>query len=78
MEPAQRWQIFEGMFDASGREGFLISEMQTHIQALFNPDTAVRPFELKQWCMEGVAHGARGLIYWMWRPFRKGLQTLGR
>lgn len=78
MEPAQRWQIFEGMFDASGREGFLISEMQTHIQALFNPDTAVRPCELKQWCMEGVAHGARGLIYWMWRPFRKGLQTLGR
>ncbi len=78
MEPAQRWQVFEGMFDASGREGFLISEMQTHIQALFNPDTAVRPYELKQWCLEALASGAKGLIYWMWRPFRKGLQTLGR
>lgn len=76
--PAQRHQIFSGFADAARGEGFFISEMQTHIQALYNPTTAVRPWELKQWCMEAYAHGAKGLIYWMWRPFTKGLQTLGR
>jgi hypothetical protein len=52
--------------------------MQTHIQALFNPGTCVLPEELKLWCHEAYAAGAKGLIYWMWRPFTKGLQTLGR
>ena len=78
MEEALRWEVFDGFYDASRREGFLISEMQTHIQALFNPTTSVKCYELKQWCMEAYAAGAKGLIYWMWRPFDKGLQTLGR
>ena len=78
MPVARRWEIFDGFFTASGREGFLISEMQTHIQSLFNYKTCVRPYELKQWCYEAFAGGANGLIYWMWRPFDSGLQTLGR
>ena len=78
MEPAKRWEIFDGYYDASGRNGFFISEMQTHVQALFNPTTCVEKYELKQWCMEAYAAGAKALIYWMWRPFDKGLQTLGR
>lgn len=75
---ARRWEIFDGFFAASRREGFLVSEMQTHIQSLFNYKTCVRPYELKQWCYEAFAGGANGLIYWMWRPFDSGLQTLGR
>lgn len=77
-EPAQRHQIFSAYADAAQGDGFLISEMQTHIQALFNPTTAVRPYELKQWCYEAYCAGAKALIYWMWRPFTKGLQTAGR
>lgn len=77
-EPAERHQIFSGFADAARGEGFFISEMQTHIQAMFNPTTAVRPWELRQWCYEAYAAGAKALIYWMWRPFARGLQTLGR
>ena len=77
-EPALRWEIYDGFASAAQREGFYISEMQTHIQALFNPTTCVLPSELKTWCLEGYAAGAKALIYWMWRPFTKGLQTLGR
>lgn len=73
-----RWNIFDGFFAASKRQGYFISEMQTHIQALFNPTTSVRPRELKLWCFEALASGAKGIIYWMWRPFTKGMQTLGR
>ena len=77
-EPALRWEIFDGFASAARREGFYISEMQTHIQALFNQETCVLPEELYTWCLEAYAAGAKGLIYWMWRPFNKGLQTLGR
>lgn len=77
-DAAWRWSSFDAVYAASNREGFYVSEMQTHIQALFNPSTAVRPYELKQWCYESLAAGAKGLIYWMWRPFTKGLQTMGR
>lgn len=76
--PHKRWNTFDAFYGASGRKGFYISEMQTHTQALFNPTTAVRPYELKQWCYEAWASGIKGLIYWMWRPFTKGLQTGGR
>lgn len=77
-KPSMRWNVLDAFYAASGRKGFYLSEMQTHIQALFNPTTAVRPLELKQWCYEAYASGIKGLIYWMWRPFTKGLQTAGR
>ena len=73
-----RWEVFDAYASAAGRRGFWISEMQTHIQALYNPGTCVLPSELKHWCYEAYAAGAKGLVYWMWRPFTKGLQTLGR
>ena len=73
-----RWATFDAFNAAAGHNGFYVSEMQTHVQAMFNPSTAVRPYELKQWCYESIAAGAKGLIYWMWRPFTKGLQTAGR
>lgn len=78
MENALRNEVFDAYYSASRRNGFYVSEMQTHIQALFNPTTCVRPYELKRWCLESYSSGAKALIYWMWRPFNKGLQTLGR
>ncbi len=76
--PVQRWEVFDGFMASAGREGFFVSEMQTHIQAMFNEATCVRPWELTEWCMEAYAAGAKGLIFWMWRPFITGLQTGGR
>lgn len=78
LEPALRHEIFDGFFSASQMDGFWIAEMQTHIQAIFNFETCVTVTDLKQWCLEGYASGAKSLIYWMWRPFDKGLQTMGR
>ena len=76
--PALRHNIFDGFYSASKGDGFWIAEMQTHNQSVFTPTTCVDPKELKQWCLEGYSAGAKSLIYWMWRPFNKGLQTLGR
>ncbi len=78
MAPPLRWEIFDSYYTASGRKGFYISEMQTHIQAMFNPTTCVKPYEIKLWCAESYAAGAEAIIYWMWRSFEAGVQTLGR
>lgn len=63
---------------AAAGGSFWISEMQGHIQALFRPGTCVKPYELRRWCYEALAHGAKGIIYWKWDPFFKGMQTYGR
>ncbi len=52
--------------------------MQSHHQSIYNPFSSVFPHELKRWTLEAIAHGAKGLIYWKWNNFQKGLQTFGR
>lgn len=74
----RRHQVMTGAHSAAKDGVFSISEMQTHHASMFNPEGSVSAKELWQWCWEAVAHGAKGLIYWKWDPFRKGVQTGGR
>lgn len=74
----RRHQVMTGAHSASRDGVFSISEMQTHHASMFNPEGSVSEEELWQWCWEAVGHGAKGLIYWKWDPFRKGVQTGGR
>lgn len=74
----RRHQVMAGAHSAAKDGVFSVSEMQTHHASMFNPEGSVSPEELWQWCWEAVAHGAKGLIYWKWDPFRKGVQTGGR
>lgn len=76
--PFLRHQTMTGAHSASPDGRFAISEMQTHHATMFNPEGSVSPEELWQWCWEAVSHGANGIIYWKWNPFRKGVQTFGR
>jgi len=76
--PFLRHQTMTGAHSAATDGRFFISEMQTHHGTMFNPEGSVSPGELWQWCWEAVSHGANGIIYWKWNPFRKGVQTFGR
>jgi beta-galactosidase len=76
--PWERWAAFSGMRAAAGNKPFWIAEMQTHTVTMIVPSSRVEPYELRQWSLEAVAHGARGLVYWKWRPFARGFQTFGR
>ncbi|MGM9588209.1 MAG: beta-galactosidase [Candidatus Limivicinus sp.] len=76
--PFLRHQTMVGAHSAAPDGKFTISEMQTHHATMFNPEGSVSPQELWTWCWEAVSHGANGLIYWKWNPFRKGVQTFGR
>lgn len=76
--PFLRHQTMTGAASASPDGRFAVSEMQTHHATMFNPEGSVSPQELWQWCWEAISHGADGIIYWKWNPFRKGVQTFGR
>lgn len=76
-ENYRRWETLAATRSAAGGR-FWISEMQSHNQSMFNPFSVVHPHELRWWNWEAVAHGAKGIIYWKWHPFSKGIQTSGR
>lgn len=78
LSPAKRWQTLSGVHSASREGRFWISELQSHNVAMFNPFSVVRPHNLRWWCWEAISHGAKGIIYWKWDPFTKGVQTMGR
>jgi beta-galactosidase len=76
MEPHKRCLTLDAVRAAAGP--FWVSEMQTHHQSIFNPASGVAAHELAWWTLEAIAHGARGVVYWKWGAFQKGLQTFGR
>lgn len=78
LSPSQRWQTLSGVHSASREGRFWISELQSHNVAMFNPFSVVHPHHLRWWCWEAISHGAKGIIYWKWDPFTKGVQTMGR
>ncbi len=76
--PHKRWEMLCGYSSASKDRSFWVSELQTHNQSAFRPNTAVSVRELRAWTWECFAAGSRGVIYWKWHPFIKGIQTTGR
>lgn len=78
MPDYKRWEILVGIHSATPTGRFWISELQSHLQMMFNPLSVVYPHEIAWWNWEAVSHGAKGVIYWMWNPFIKGMQTFGR
>ncbi|MCD1259899.1 beta-galactosidase [Paenibacillus athensensis] len=74
----KRWQTFAGAQAATKGGRFWISELQSHHRSMFSPTSIVYPHELKWWTWEAVSHGAKGIVYWKWDPFIKGIQTGGR
>lgn len=76
--PYERWHTLAGIHSASKTGNFWISELQSHNVAMFNPFSVVHHYNLRWWNWEAISHGAKGIIYWKWDPFIKGVQTLGR
>ena len=73
-----RWQTFTGASSANANGAFWVSELQTNHTMMFDAPSYVFPQELRLWCWEAISHGAKGLVYWKWEPFNKGMQTYGR
>lgn len=76
--PYRRWMTLSGIHGASPSGNFWIAELQSHNVSMFNTLSTVRTEDINWWVMEAIAGGAKGIIYWKWDPFVKGVQTLGR
>ncbi|MDR1569262.1 MAG: beta-galactosidase [Oscillospiraceae bacterium] len=76
--PHKRWEMLRGFASASKNGRFWVSELQSHNQSAYRPNTLVSAEELRMWTLECYAAGTTGVIYWKWRPFTRGIQTSGR
>lgn len=76
--PYRRWMTLAGIHSASPTGKFWISELQSHNVSMFNTMSTVHTRDIDWWNMEAIVGGAKGIIYWKWDPFMKGVQTLGR
>ncbi|MBW7998311.1 MAG: hypothetical protein FVQ81_17420, partial [Candidatus Glassbacteria bacterium] len=77
-DPCPIAQIYNGG-RAAAPEGVpvMVSELQTHNQTALARDSSVFD-EIKLWSWQAFIHGIEGLVYWKWRPFRRGFQVTGR
>lgn len=76
--PYRRWMTLAGIHGASPTGNFWIAELQSHNVSMFNTMSTVNAEDIRWWVMEAITGGAKGIIYWKWDPFLKGVQTLGR
>lgn len=62
---------------ADGRQT-IISELMTRNRNLFPTEKSSLQDEILLWSYQALFHGIKGLIYWKYRPFRRGRQVGGR
>ena len=72
---AQFWRHATSVAD--GRQT-MISELMTANRSLFPTESSSMTDELGLWSYQAVFHGIQGMIYWKYRPFRRGRQVAGR
>ncbi len=72
---AQWWR--SSLSAAEGRQT-IISEMMTQNRTMFPWEASSMTDQLRLWSYQAMFHGIGGLIYWKFRPFRRGLQVSGR
>ncbi|MEM8738876.1 MAG: alpha-amylase family protein [Planctomycetota bacterium] len=73
------WPMFWRTADAAARgKQVVISEMMTSNRSLLPTESSTMTDEVGLWSAQAFFHGVDGLIYWKWRPFRRGEQVGGR
>jgi beta-galactosidase len=76
---AWRWaQWWRSATSAAGGKQTIISEMMTQNRTLFPWEGSSMTDQIRLWSYQAMFHGIGGLIYWKFRPFRKGMQVAGR
>ncbi len=76
---AWAWPMFWRTADGAARgKPVIISEMMTSNRTLLPTEFSSMTDEVGLWSAQAFFHGVDGLIYWKWRPFRRGAQVGGR
>jgi hypothetical protein len=76
---AWQWpQFWRHARSVAGGKQTMISELMTANRCLFPAEGSSMTDELGLWSHQAIFHGIQGLIYWKYRPFRRGRQVAGR
>lgn len=76
---AFRWpQYWRTALSAARGKQVIISELMTQNQAMFPDDDSSLTDQIRLWSYQAVFNGIKGLVYWKYRPFRRGIQVAGR
>ncbi|NLF29906.1 MAG: hypothetical protein GX591_03355 [Planctomycetes bacterium] len=73
---AQWWRAAQSA--ALSGQQVMISEMMTQNRTMFPWEASSMTDQVELWSYQAIFHGIKGLIYWKFRPFRRGLQVGGR
>jgi hypothetical protein len=71
-------QFWRHGLSAGGGRQVIISELMTSNRNLFPDEHSSMDDEISLWSHQAIFHGIQGLIYWKYRPFRRGRQVGGR
>jgi len=71
-------QFWRHARSVAGGKQVVISEMMTQNRTLFPREKSSMTDELRLWSHQALFHGIQGMIYWKYRPFRRGRQVGGR
>jgi len=71
-------QFWRQQLGAARGKQTIISELMTHNRSMFPAEASSMTDELGLWSHQALYNGIRGLIYWKYRPFIRGVQVSGR
>ncbi|MBC2601587.1 beta-galactosidase [Puniceicoccus vermicola] len=76
---AWQWpQFWRHAISVADGKQTMISELMTANRSLFPTEGSSMTDEIGLWSYQAVFHGIQGMIYWKYRPFRRGRQVSGR
>jgi hypothetical protein len=71
-------QFWRQQLSAARGKQTIISELMTHNRSMFPSEGSSMTDELGLWSHQALFNGVRGVIYWKYRPFIRGVQVGGR
>jgi beta-galactosidase len=81
LEPCPFWfqnLTFNTIRSEAGMKDFILTEVFTYTQNGLALNGYLDKDQIRLIAWSALANDCKGMIYWQWRPFNRGLQSLGR
>lgn len=76
---AYSWaQFWRQQISAACGKQVVISELMTPNRSMFPADSSSMTDQIRLWSYQALFNSIKGLIYWAYRPFTRGMQVSGR
>lgn len=78
-EDSFRWaQFWRASLSAGQGKQVIISELMTPNRSMVPTERSSMVDQIRLWSYQAIFNGIQGVIYWQYRPFRRGIQVSGR